>query len=219
MDIELHDLITRTRPTILEILKNRGYNVEPYQTISPKDLIELASSSSPSQLLRICAEKVPDGPAPMERCYVLYWTEGATRSKLENEVNKLWDPENPDAYKPTEDEIIVVLSEPFNEVFHTQAIKTWNKIKARVSFFNIKQLVSNPAYHTYVPPHRKLTANETTEVITKLSLRSKMELPRILYHVDIQTRVLGLVPGDVVEIRRPSPTSGEYIMYRVCTVA
>jgi DNA-directed RNA polymerase subunit H (RpoH/RPB5) len=68
-----------------------------------------------------------------------------------------------------------------------------------------------------VPRHRKLSEEECDFVIKKLKLKSKSELPHIKYN-DIQSRVLGLVPGDIVEIRRPSETVGEYTLFRVCTV-
>jgi DNA-directed RNA polymerase subunit H (RpoH/RPB5) len=216
MDSDLLDLIARTRPTIVEMLENRGYNVDAHKNESPADLVRIATSS-PS-LLRIHAEKVADGPAPMERCCVIYWIENPARLRVENEVAKLWNEENPEAYDPSKDEVIVVLAEPFHEVFHLQAAKNWNRSKARISFFNIKHLVNNPTKHTYVPPHRKLTAEEAEAVLQRLYIRSKSELPRILYHIDMQARVLGLVPGDIVEITRPSSTTGEYTHYRICSI-
>jgi DNA-directed RNA polymerase subunit H (RpoH/RPB5) len=30
-------------------------------------------------------------------------------------------------------------------------------------------------------------------------------------------RILGLLPGDIVKILRPSPSAGEYISYRICS--
>ncbi len=216
MDSELFDLIARTRPTILEILKNRGYNVDAYENTSPDDLIKMAITSS--SLLRICAERKEDGNAPMNRCCVLYWIEGVTRLRIENEIMKLYDEDAPEHYNPKEDELIIVLSEPYNDVFNIQAVKAWTTRSARISFFHIKHLVSNPSRHEYVPPHRKLMEEEITNVIQKYNIRGKNELPRILYHIDMQARVLGLVPGDIVEIRRPSPTTGEYVSYRVCSL-
>jgi DNA-directed RNA polymerase subunit H (RpoH/RPB5) len=29
-------------------------------------------------------------------------------------------------------------------------------------------------------------------------------------------RVMGLAPGDIVKITRPSPSAGEYVSYRIC---
>ncbi len=210
------DLIARTRPTILEILQNRGYNVEAYRNESPADLFKIASTT-PS-LLKIHADKHPDGPAPMQRCCVLYWIDAPTRLRIDNVVSNLFNEENPDSYNPLQDELIIILSEPFHEVFHLQASKNWNKRKARISFFNIKNLVSNPTKHVYVPEHRKLTQEEAAEVMSRLYLSNKKELPKILYHIDMQARVLGLVPGDMVEISRPSTTTGEYTHYRICTI-
>jgi DNA-directed RNA polymerase subunit H (RpoH/RPB5) len=211
MDSELLDLIARTRPTILEILENRGFNVDAHKNTSPEELIKLAMANV--SLLNFRIEHNEGG----KTCHVLYFVDSPIRLKVENMVNKLWDPENPDGFDPAKDEVIGILYEPFHDVFSLQSIKTWNRIKARMTFFHIKNLVSNPAKHAMVPPHRKLSDEESKTVLQKLKVRNKFELPRILYD-DMQSRVLGLVPGDVIEIRRPSPTSGEYIFYRVCSL-
>jgi DNA-directed RNA polymerase subunit H len=215
MDTELLDLISRTRPTILEILTDRGYNVESYRDQSPDELTKMAITSP--TLLNITAHSSEmEGEAEAKRARVLYWMEGTSvRLRLENLLHAMWEGEE-QVYDPKRDEVIVILSEPFHEIFHLQAAKLWNRLKARISFFNIKNLVSNPRHHVAVPPHRKLNAEEAEKVMTRYHIRSKSEFPKIVYHVDMQARVLGLVPGDLVEIRRPSPTSGEYVFYRVC---
>jgi len=209
------DFIIRSRPTILEILENRGYNVDSYKGVSPEEILKLANTSA--DLLKIIALKRPGSNAPVERAVVLYWIESPIRLKAESEVNKLWD-EDLHNYNPAQDEIIIMLSEPRHDVFDYQAIKQWNTRKARVSFFQLKNLVTNPSKHFMVPPHRKLTADEIEELKTKTHVLSKSQFPHIKYHVDIQARVLGLVPGDIVEIKRPSETSGLATAFRVCTV-
>lgn len=217
-DIELLDLIARTRPTIVEILKNRGYDVSVYENESPADIATLATKPAN---LQMNVKRVEGSTAPLENCIVMYWVESPVRLKVENELKKIVDTSTyPDtAMDPTKTEVVIVLAEPFHDVFHIQAAKMWGKYKARVSFFTIKQLVTNPSKHAYVPPHRKLTEDEIAHAMRTWNVRSKSEFSRILYHIDIQARVLGLVPGDVVEIRRPSPTTGEYVLYRVCTIS
>jgi DNA-directed RNA polymerase subunit H (RpoH/RPB5) len=235
MDAELLDLISRTRPVVLEILGNRGYNTAAVADTAPEELLRMAATNASLlnfKLTKNDANAISDSNGDGENkgdgqgsgggvmhAHVLYWVEGATRLKIEGTVGKLWDDENPDVLLPERDEVIVILSEPYHEVFDLHAIKMWGRKKARMSFFNIKNLVSNPAKHSVVPPHRKLTAEETDTLMQKHHIRNKGELPRIIYHVDMQARVMGLVPGDIVEIRRPSPTSGEYVSYRVCTLS
>ena len=102
--------------------------------------------------------------------------------------------------------------------FHLAAVKAWTAQKARLSFFPLKNIISNPSKHSFVPPHRKLSDEERDVLMKSLHLKSRFELPHIKFHFDMQARVLGLVVGDVVEIRRPSETCGEYTYYRVCTL-
>lgn len=235
MDAELLDLISRTRPVILEILGNRGYDTSHLADTAPEELLRMAANNAALLNFKVTrkdmnsqsesngdGENAGDGQGSngnIKFAHVLYWVEGATRLKIEGTVGKLWDEENPDAFLPNRDEVIVILSEPYHEVFDLHAIKMWGRKKARMSFFNIKNLISNPAKHMMVPPHRKLMADEADALMKKHHIRNKAELPRIIYHVDMQARVMGLVPGDIVEIRRPSPTSGEYVSYRVCTLS
>ena len=208
------ELIIRSRPTILDIIENRGYDVTNYKDVHPEDILKFASTNP--DLLRITANKVPGGVAPMERCVVLYWVANPIRLRLEQEIAKLWDEDNAAHFSKENDEVIVILSEPYHEVFDLTSVKQWNTLKARISFFHLKNLISNPARHTFVPPHRKLNQDEIDTVIAETHVKTKSEFPHIKYHRDIQARVFGLVPGDVVEIKRPSETCGIYTMYRIC---
>jgi len=213
MEAETIDFIIRSRSTILEIVEDRGYNVDSYKNVSPEEILKLATTSS--QLLTIVASKTVEEVT--KRCIVLYWVENAVRLRLETEINALYDTEKENHYNPS-DEIIVVLAEPFHEVFHVQASKQWISRKALLSFFNLKHIISNPSHHVFVPPHRKLSVEEVGAVTQSLHLKSKYELPHIKYHVDMQARVLGMIPGDIVEIKRPSETCGVYTAYRVCSL-
>ena len=215
MDSELLDLVSRTRPTILEILTNRGYDTSELQDHSPEDLVRTAATA-PAKLNFVVHKGEEDA---QQNCHVFYWIESATRLRIDGLVSKLWDEEADEVLDPKKDEVVVILSEPFNDVFHIQAVKIWSQKQARMSFFHIKQLVVNPSKHVMVPPHKRLTTEEAQETLTKYHIRHRNELPRIIYHVDMQARVLGLVPGDIVEITRASPTSGTYTLYRVCTLS
>ena len=229
------DLIVRSRPVILEILESRGYDVSKYKDVSPTDMYLLASKK-PS-VLTITAKKSPDSAATKDRVVVLYWTENklyrqsagtilekiyakleappAAEDDEEAPVGGAGESEDDVNIDPHRDEIVILISEPFHEQYNQLALAAWNK-KVRVSFFALKNLISNPAKHFMVPPHRKLSPEETAEVLKNLHMRSVNEFPHIKFHFDMQSRVLGLVPGDVVEIQRPSETAGIYTFYRVC---
>lgn len=232
------DLIVRSRPVILEILESRGYDVSVYKDVAPSDIYALASDKP--ALLTITAKKLEGSAAPKDRMVVLYWTDKAYRPSAASQLERLiysklresadeaaagagagadaeteLAPVADDGVDPNRDEIIIILAEPFHELYTQLAINAWSK-KVRLSFFCLKNLISNPSKHFMVPSHRKLSPEESQEIIKQLHMRSVNEFPHIKFHFDMQARVLGLVPGDVVEIQRPSETSGIYTFYRVC---
>jgi DNA-directed RNA polymerase subunit H (RpoH/RPB5) len=212
---ELFDLVARTRPIILEILESQGYDTKPYSNQSPAEVVQLAMGGPNPLRIRVTEREA----APMPRAQVFYWIFEKVKMSLERRVEELWDIDSfgESAADSKTDEAIVILNEPIHDAFHTMAIRQWQVNKRRIVFFTIKQLISNPARHILQPKFRKVPASES-ESLEHLRLRTKKNLPLIKFHVDIMTRVLGLVPDDVVEIIRPSPTAGDYKMYRICAI-
>jgi len=216
MDSDTLDFIKRTRPTLCEILTNRGYNAEGYKGVAASELETLASDKA---ALTMIAKKVEGSIAQKEQAVVIYMVEAPIRLSLEKQINELFDLEK-QAVRVNADtmEVIVLHNEPEHEAFTLQAQRQWAGRKANISFFPMKVLISNPARHVMVPPHRRLQEEEVKLVMSQLTLKSKSELPHIKFHLDMQARVLGLVPGDLVEIKRSSETAGITTAFRVCTM-
>ena len=59
-------------------------------------------------------------------------------------------------------------------------------------------------------------ASAVKELLEKIYVTSKSKLPEIKFHIDPIARCIGAVPGDIIKITRPSASSGEAIIYRVC---
>jgi DNA-directed RNA polymerase subunit H (RpoH/RPB5) len=216
---ELFDLVARTRPVILEILNDQGYDTKAYENQSPADLVQLALGGPKPLRIRVPAKE--GGLAPTKRTQVFYWVFERVKMSLERRVSELWDKETfgDDAADESQDQAIIILNEsaPLHDAFHLMAIRQWQLHKRRVVFFLTKQLIANPARHVLQPKFRRVPATEQ-EAMNRLRLKNKKNLPLIKFHTDIMTRVLALVPDDVVEILSPSPTSGDYIKYRICAV-
>jgi DNA-directed RNA polymerase subunit H (RpoH/RPB5) len=47
-------------------------------------------------------------------------------------------------------------------------------------------------------------------------ITAKSKFPEIKFHLDPIARCIGAVPGDIIKITRPSASSGQTIIYRVC---
>jgi DNA-directed RNA polymerase subunit H (RpoH/RPB5) len=211
------DILLRSRKTILDILEARGYDVSAYRNIVPSQILTLAESNS--RALDIFVPKKEDSKAPCDRAVVVHLLNDRIKNRLGTFRRDLYDvPADPTGANKIEkaDDVIVLVNEPYSDDFDKTSLYMWQQEKARIVFFHIKSVVVNPADHVLVPRHRKLTAEEAKAEMDRLHVTTKLQLPTIK-HFDIQSRVLGLVPGDIVEIMRPSPTAGVARVLRACT--
>ena len=76
------------------------------------------------------------------------------------------------------------------------------------NFFKI-----NPTAHELVPAHRKISDDEKQDLIR--TIKSLDRLPKIL-KTDPISRWYRFLPGDVVEITRPTPIGSYVTVYRYC---
>jgi len=217
IDPTIADILIRSRETLLDILEERGYDATVYRNISPDQILTLATGNT--RALDVFVPKKEGSAAPCDRAVIVYQLQDRIRSRLGTFTRDIYE-EHPDktganAVRPTDD-VIVVLNEPAeHEAFGKVSLQLWQAKKARMVFFHIKQVVVHPGRHRLVPPHRKMSAEEAKEAVDRLHITQKSMLPLIKHH-DIQARVLGLVPGDMVEVLRPSPTAGEARVLRIC---
>lgn len=210
------DILLRSRQTILDMLEERGYDTTVYRNIAPDQVLALAEGHS--RALDIFVPKREGSNAPCDRAVVVYVLQDRIRQKLGTFKRDIYDVP-PDSSGANEvrrtDDLVVIFNEPENDAFYKTALQMWQAEKARMTFFHIKSLVVNISKHVLVPPHRKLTAEEGAAEMARLHVTNKTQLP-LIKHADPQARYLGLVPGDMVEILRPSPTAGIARVLRIC---
>ncbi len=214
VDFEFFDHLYRSRKTLLRILADRGYNTKPFENFGP-DEIEAMVVSGP-EALRMDLERPKPADSNITKCRVLY-NLTKLKSRLPGFLANLTDREKgEDAVEPSNTEVIVMLAapegEPVVDMYHTAAYEQYSTKGLRISFFRIANLVIHPSEHVLVPKHEKLAEEDIP-----FPKAERHKLPFIRFHEDMQARVLGLVPRDIVKITRPSPSSGVYTMYRICS--
>lgn len=109
-----------------------------------------------------------------------------------------------------------------NDALNAQSItalglidKNFQKKGGMLQFFHLNELLFNPTKHQLVPPHRRMTPDESKEVMNKYMIKSKGQMPLIL-HTDVIAKWIGLKQGELVEITRYNENSGKYYYYRCC---
>jgi len=210
------DAIFQSRMTLLDLLEERGYDVERYRNFTPAEaaLAVTSSGEAPSHFagLSFKATKKSDDKTV---CDVRYAS--LSRQKLDTFFNNISDEDAPHT------EVIVMMVEPLADSHHAAALKQYIKPKEsgerrklRVSFFYLYAIVINPLKHVLVPKHEIVPEAEHKALMDSMYIVSKTKFPEIKFHVDPITRCIGAVPGDIIKITRPSASSGESIIYRVC---
>lgn len=205
------DNVYRSRMTLLDILEERGYNVEKYRKFSPAEATA-AATAFPS-----LSFKVSKKDDETKVCDVRY--ANVSRQKLDTFFDDIDDDDAENT------EVVVMMMNPVTDAHHIIALKQYMKMKEsgekerrklRVSFFSIEMLVINPMKHVLVPKHQIVPQDYHKELMESLYVTSKSKFPEIKFHIDPIARCIGAVPGDIVKITRPSSSAGEAIVYRVC---
>lgn len=205
------DNVYRSRMTLLDILEERGYNVEKYRKFSPAEATA-AATAFPS-----LSFKVSKKDDETKVCDVRY--ANISRQKLDTFFDDIDDDDTENT------EVIVMMTAPVSDAHHVIALKQYMKMKEsgekerrklRVSFFSIDMLVINPMKHVLVPKHQIVDPSYHKELMDSLYITSKSKFPEIKFHIDPIARCIGAVPGDIIKITRSSASAGESIIYRVC---
>ena len=212
MEAQVIDILYRSRRTLLNILKEKGYDTSPYEKFGPWEIEAMIVSEKKNNLRMDISHSENES-----KCVVLYRLNRVKQS-LTKFVASLTDEESDDYIPNIESSmVIVVVLEPVNtvDVFHNAALSALSQ-KIRISFYQADSLVNDPRQHILVPKHELVDKNDISALKKELNIQNVANLPFIRFHQDIQARLLSAVPGDVLKITRPSPSSGVETVYRVC---
>jgi len=216
MNAEVYDILFRSRKTLLNILSAKGYDTKPYEKFGPWEIESMIQNENKNSL-RMELMKKEDIKSTIKKCIVIYRLKRLKLSIPKFMADFIQEDSEQYIGDVESTEVIVILLEPVNtvDIFHAAALNAYQN-KLHISFFQAQSLVNNPQDHILVPKHEIVPKDDIPDLKKKLNIQSISNLPFIRYHQDIQTRILGAVPGDVIKITRPSPSVGIEIGYRVC---
>lgn len=197
--------IYNSRKNLLEILEERGFNIENYSNFSITEIGILTENNQLDMLL--------ENDNTKKKIYVKYY------------VNKLIKPQNIydivedlfhlESILEKKDDLMIIIKDEPNDTMLENIKDIWVSENIYISLVNIKRLQFNILKHTLVPKHTILTANEKETFMKKYNILDKSQIPDISYFSPVSI-VLGLRPHDVVKIERNSRTAIQADFYRIC---
>lgn len=210
------EFLTKTRTNLIKMLQYRKIDVSAYEKFNQDELKKMLQQS----LLDKSFTNAEVGPLDMivknpdnSHTYVKYRLDKIkTARAIESFIEQIYDTQ----LKP-EDKLILVAPERINiqgSSFETMLNNFYNQKGYYVQIISLPQLLINIVNHRDVPHHEVIDENDKKELLVKYNIKQE-NLPVILRD-DAMARYLGLRPGEIVRILRPSPTSGTYVSYRIC---
>lgn len=199
--------IYNSRKHIIDLLEAQKYDVSQYKDFSINDVNTLFTTVQMDMLLRKTG-------GDDKKVYVKYHLAKSLRPvNIYEYIEDLFTLEEVLTKK---DDLIVIMKDEPNDTICKTLMNIWEQDGFFVNVINIKRLQYNIMHHQLVPKHIVLTAEESAEVKRKYNIMDDSQLPDISRFSPV-SQVIGIRPGDICHIIRPSKTSIQADFYRICT--
>ncbi len=192
-------------------MEKQGYNVEDYSHFSINEVNSMKQNNQLDMLL----EKKEDDPDTKRKnkIYIRYYLAKMIRpNNIDEMIEDLF---NVEQILTKDDTLFIIIKDDMNETLTNKLIHLWEADGIFIVMINIKRLQFNILNHALVPEHIVLNNAKVDEVMKKYNILSKIHIPDIS-RFDPVAQVIGLRPGKVCQIIRPSKTSVTANYYRVC---
>ena len=207
----LTSAIYKSRSVLLEQMEKQGYDINDYNGFSVNEVNTMTSNNQLDMIL----EKVVDDESTKTKgkIYIRYYLAKALRPANLNEmIDDIFNVE--EVLKKT-DILLLVVKDEDNDTLINTLKHIWEQDKIFIIIQNLKRLQFNILNHILVPPHRILSQSETIAVKTRYNIMTDQQFPDIS-RFDPVAQVIGIRPGQVCEIIRPSKTAISAPYYRIC---
>jgi DNA-directed RNA polymerases I, II, and III subunit RPABC1 len=206
--------LTKSRKTILEMMKLRGYDSDKYNNYSSKELdIMLKNMDKKINYNNMPLDMNFDHNSSDKKCVLKYIISRVRVANLKTLITELIEYE---IVKPYDDIIFIVKDKINNlETFYNLFNSFLETHNIFIQIFSIDSLIRNITNHEFVPNMRIISETEKEDIKKKYNIENNSNMPLILKS-DPAAMFYGVKSGDFIEITRTSETSGIYISYRYC---
>jgi DNA-directed RNA polymerase subunit H (RpoH/RPB5) len=204
--------VYKSRKTILDLMHKQGYSIDEYDNFSITEVNAMFQNKQLDMLL----EKSPDSKNPntsQRKVYIRYYLAKTLRPQnIQEMIDDLF---NLEEVLTKEDTLFIVIKEEMNETTMNLLKHIWEQDGILIVILSIKRLQFNILEHTLVPSHRVLNNDEVETVKKRYNILEDTQFPDIS-RFDPVAQVIGIRPGQVCEIIRPSKTAIKGFYYRIC---
>ena len=189
------------RVVLLEQLKKQGYDVSQYESFGINEVHSMLQTSTLDMFLENETRKI----------YVHYFTGKSFKLK---DIRQTAD-ELLATQLTKNDTIIFITQDDGNDTIKENVKQIWEEEGIFIILLCIKKLQFNVLEHILVPLHKIITIKEVEEIMEKYKMKDISLFPEIS-RFDAVALSIGMRPGEICRISRPSKTSVISYYYRLC---
>ena len=203
--------IYKSRKIILNLMGRQGYAIEDYDNFS---INEVNTMKTNNQLDMLLHKKIEDDDTKIKnKIYIRYYLgKMITTSNVHEMIEDLF---NLEEVLTKQDTLFIIIRDDMNETLTKELNHIWETDGIFIVLQSIKRLQFNILDHILVPEHRVLNNTGVEEVMRKYNITNKNQFPEIS-RFDPVAQIIGLRPGQVCHILRPSKSAIITDYYRVC---
>jgi len=199
----------RSRNIILnQLSEKRGFDVSDYKDFSVTEIYNLMKNDQLDMLLT--------NSTTGKKIFVKYHLSGKIKSngaQIYEYIDDLYDIEQ---ILAPDDELLIIQQYKVNDGLKSVISQVYINDKKYINIFNLNDYLFNVLKHKDVPDHTVLSNEKKQAIMKKYYITDEKQFPEIS-RFDPVAQAIGLRPGEVVEILRPSPTAITTNYYRLCS--
>lgn len=205
-------MIYKSRVVLLEQLQTQKYKTSEYTGFSVNDINTMKTNNQLDMILS--KEKEGDTDGKETKIYVKYYLNKSLRpSNLQEMIDDLFTVEG--VLTKTDTLFIIIKGEVVNDTLMDSLKHIWESEGIFIIIQPLNCLQFNVLTHRYVPEHIPLSELEKIELKSKLNIMNDTDFPE-LPRFDPVAKAIGIRPGQVCKIMRPSKTAIASPYYRIC---
>lgn len=206
-----------SRKIILNLMERQGYQVQDYTNFSINEVNSMFQNKQLDMLLELKTPNIVTNDNntndKKKKIYIRYYLAKMIRpANIQEMIDDLF---NTESILTKEDTLFIIIKDDMNETLINELKHIWESDGIFIVMQSIKRLQFNILDHVLVPEHIVMNDKEVQEVMKKYNINNKTEFPDIS-RFDPVAQVIGLRPGQVCRIIRPSKTAITTNYYRVC---
>jgi DNA-directed RNA polymerase subunit H (RpoH/RPB5) len=203
--------IYKSRNILLELMESQGYNINDNFEFSVNEINAMFSNKQLDMILEKNTEN--EKTKIKNKIYIRYYLVKSLRPQnIKEMIDDLF---NVEEILTKYDTLYIVVKDEPNDTIIQLLKQIWEQDGIFIIVECLKRLQFNILKHILVPPHKIMTTAEVNIIKERYNIMNDSQFPE-LSRFDPVAKAIGIKPGEICEIIRPSKTSIVSNYYRIC---